>query len=77
MKDMKEIDYTDNTGEANEGEEADEHMEEGTADQANSRIWRYFRNLIVTTSHRQTLSIDAYIYLLLFHPNRLRNKIQQ
>jgi hypothetical protein len=32
MEDMKEIDYTDNTGEANEGEEADEHVEEGTAD---------------------------------------------
>jgi hypothetical protein len=30
MKDMKEIDYTDNTGEANKGKEAGEHMEEGT-----------------------------------------------
>jgi hypothetical protein len=32
MEDMKEIDYTNNTGEANEGEEADEHVEEATAD---------------------------------------------
>ena len=32
MDDMKEMDYTDNTGETNEGEEADEYVEEGTAD---------------------------------------------
>jgi hypothetical protein len=32
MEDMKEIDYTDNTGEANKGKEADEHVEEGAAD---------------------------------------------
>jgi hypothetical protein len=32
MEDMKEIDYTHNTGEANEGKEVDEHVEEGTAD---------------------------------------------
>ncbi len=32
MEDMKEIDYTNNTREANEGKEADEHVEEGTAD---------------------------------------------
>ncbi len=61
MKDMKEIDYTNNTGEANEGEEADEHVEEGTADQANSYIWRYFRNLIVLTT-----SVDPIFDLLKF-----------
>jgi hypothetical protein len=32
MEDMKEINYTDNTGEANKGKEADEHVEEATAD---------------------------------------------
>jgi hypothetical protein len=32
MDDMKEMDYTDNTGEAKEGKEADEYVEEGTAD---------------------------------------------
>ncbi len=32
MDDMKEMDYIDNSGEANEGKEADEYVEEGTAD---------------------------------------------
>jgi hypothetical protein len=32
MDDMKEMDYTDNIGEAKEGKEADEYVEEGTAD---------------------------------------------
>jgi hypothetical protein len=32
MDNMKKMDYTNNTGEATKGKEADEYKEEGTAD---------------------------------------------